>query len=255
MATGRTVKKWVRVYVDGYNMSGYTRDIGPLATVFDEAVLTCLADPAVGVLPGHVQLSLGTLNGVFDNTATSGLHVVANSAGVKRTVTTAIGVRAAPAQGDAVFCGQWVQGAYQGAEDGGAVTATLPFENWASDASTLLYSRAWGRLLHASGAETAANSATGGVDTAASASFGGFFVYHVLAGDGTATLSVDDSADDSTYNALSGATSGAIDCSTPTSGLIALGRTATVRRYLRWQLALDTASTVTFVSAFVKPTF
>ena len=76
--------------------------------------------------------------------------------------------------------------------------------------------------------------------------------WQVFAGDGTATISVDDSADDNTYGALSGATSGEIDFSSPSSGFVALATTATVKRYIRWQLSLNTANTVTFALAFVR---
>lgn len=255
MATGRTKPKWIRVYMDGYNLSGYGRSIGPLEITYDEADLTALmSDTVKGYLPNHAHVNIGTFNGVFDNTATTGLHALLGTAGADRVVTVAYGIRAAPADGDPCFCGQFTQGAYQATEEGGAVTATIPFQGWAADSAVRTYPMAWGTLLHASAAATGANTGTGYDNpTGAATTKGGFFVYHVLAGDdGTVTLSVDDSADNSAWIALSGATSGSINATAGTHGIVALGNTATVRRYLRWQVALGTAVTVTFVSAFCR---
>lgn len=253
MATGRTVTRWWRVYSNGYDVSGYTRSIGPLELTYDEADVTTLSDPVKGYLPNTAQVNVGTLNAVFDNTATSGLHALL-SAPAARNVLVAIGIRAAPAAGDPCFGGYFSQGAYQIAEDGGAVTANIPFMGWGADASTLLYAGPWGTLLHANGAETAANTGTGFDNpTGAQTLKGGYFMYQILAGDGgTITLSVDDSANNSSFSALSGATSGSINATAGTSGIVALANSATVRQYLRWQLALGTAATCTFVSAFMR---
>ena len=251
--TGRTVLKHTRFYADGYDLSGYTRQIGPLETTFDEHVDAALNDEIKNALPGHAMLNVGTLNGFMDNTATSGLHVVASGAGAIRVVMCPIGIKAAPAAGDPVFCGQFEQQGYQ-QEGDSYVYVTIPFSGWSGRGSTLLYHKAWGTLLHAKGAETAANTGTGIDDDPrqAETTAGGYLVYQVFSGDGTATISIDDSADNASFAALSGATTGSIDCSSPTAGLVALGTTTTVRRYLRWQLALGTATTVTFALAFVR---
>ena len=258
MTTGRTVEKYRRVYINGYDMSGFGRTIGPLELTYDEADLTAImSDTVKGYLRNGAQVNCGTFNAVFDNTATTGVHALSSgTAGTTRNVLTAIGIQAAPAQGDPVFGGQFVQKAYQVTDDGGAVTVSIPFSGWSVAASTLLFACPWGDLLHANSAVTAANTAAG-IDnpTAAATAKGGYLMYHVLTSSGaghTATLSVDDSADNSTWLALSGATSGSITVTAGVSGLVALGNTATVRRYLRWQIALGTATSVTFVSAFFR---
>ena len=255
MATGRTLDKCTRVYVDGYDMSGYGRTIGPVGIAYDEHDLTAdMGDTVKGYLRGHSQVDIGALNGVYDNVATVGPHAVfgGTANGTKRTVLVAYGIRAAPAAGDQSFGGQFLQKAYQTVGEG-AVTTTVPFSGWATDATSLLYGNGWGLLLHASGAETAANTGTGFDCYQADQTLtGGFFIYHVLAGNGTATISCDDSANNSAFTALSGATSGSINCAVVQHGIVALGNSATVRRYLRWQLALGTATTVTFVSAFMR---
>ena len=252
MATGRTTLKHSRFYAAGYDLSGYTRTFGPLDWTFEEHEATApLGDAAKGYLPGHPAISLGALNGNLDNTATSGLHVNFNTAGVSRVVMAPFGIRAAPAAGDPVFAGYFEQLGYQASGDG-VMAVNIPFGAW-DVANLVAYGNPWGLLVHANGAETAANTGTGFDNyVAAETQFGGYLVYQVFAGNGTATISIDDSANNSTFLALSGATSGSIDCSNPTSGIVALGRTATVRRYLRWQLALGTATTVTFALSFCR---
>ena len=253
--TGRTVDKWKRVYIDGYDLSGDARSVGPLIQTYDEADLTGFSHAVKGALPGHAMVGIGTLNATLNDTADVGIHAVMSGSGVMRTIMIPQGMRAAPVAGDPVYMGEFEQTSYT-ADPQTGVYINATFNNSSARASSFLYDKPWGVLLHANSAATAANTATGGIDTAGAATaFGGYLVYQVFAGDGTATISVDDSADDSTYNALSGATSGEIDFSTPTAGRIALGRTATVRQYLRWQISLNTATTVTFALSFSRALF
>lgn len=255
MTTGRTVAKHTRVYIDGYDMSGYARAVGPLMQSYDEVDLTVFTDAIKGILPAHATLGIGTLNGVMDNTATSGLHVVMNAPGTIRTVMIPVGMNATPAQGDPVYTGQFEQQGYYA--EGDPAYVSIPFGTTSEAASTLLYDKPWGWLLHAKGAEIGANSATGIDDNAAATAKGGYMCYQVFSGDGTATIKVQDAAvnADGSFADLSGATTGSIDCSSVKYGIVAIGRTATVRRYLRWQVALGTASTVTFALAFVRALF
>ena len=252
MATGRTVPKWWRVYADGYDLSGQARQIGPLQLEYEEADLTALSDTVKGYLPNHATVNIGTLNAVFNNTATTGIHTVLGTAGQVRTMLVAMGIQGAPAAGDPTFGGQFTQKAYTSENDGGAAVVSLPFSGWASDAASLLFASPYGQLLHALGAETVANSANSNLDnpTANATNSGGYLIYHVTAGNGTATISVDDSANNSAWLALSGATTGSINCAVRQSGMVAISPTATVRRYLRWQVAFGSANTVTFVLSF-----
>jgi len=253
--TGRTVAKHARFYMAGYDMSGYTRNFGPLVWTYDEQGEAALSDDIKNYLPGHPTISVGQLNGFFDNTATSGLHTIASTAGVIRTIMAPIGMRAAPVAGDAVWCGQFTQLGYQEAGEG-FVGVNIPFGGWDNSGTTLAYDQPWGVLLHANSAATEANSTTGeGIDTAgAQTTKGGYMVYQVFGGTGAVTISIDDSADDSSYAALDDATTGEIaDASVPQAGIIALGKTATVEQYLRWQIVAGGGfSTVTFALAFVR---
>jgi hypothetical protein len=252
---GRTVAKHWRVYIDGYDMSGHTLSAGPLSWEYGSDRQATLADAIKGSWPGQARIGIGTLNGVFDNTATSGLHVVASSP-AKRVVLVTGGDRAAPAQGDPAFMGEFEQLSYEGVVGGdGLVTATLPFNATSVAAATLAYSKPWGPLLHASVATTAVNTAIGVDDGyGGSTTNGGFMCYQVIAGNGTATITVQDAATNTNGNfaALSGATSGELNMSSVRSGIVAIAVGATVRRFLRWQIAFNSANTVTFALAFVR---
>lgn len=247
--SNRFVKKWTRTYYQGYDISGYTRSWGQAGEEYalvgeDEPML----DEAVkGVMLGQATPMVGPISSVMDNTA-SGMHATfsGQSSGV---LTVAIGFDGAPAAGDPVYAGEFEQLSYMG-DVGEDVPVTLTFAQTVN-ATTLLYDRHWGRLLHASGAETGANSSTSDYDHGAQTTYGGFMVYHMLSSDGTAAIKVQDADTDLDGSFSDLLTSGDVDASaSPQSGLVALARDATVERYVRWQLALNTATTVTFVLSF-----
>lgn len=252
MATGRTTLYNYRIYIDGYDMSGYSRNFGPLACTFDEGIDDAITLSVKSTLPGQASISMGTLNGLFDNTATSGLHVIMNTPGVERNVMIPVGIRTAPVDNDPVFVGQFRQSGYYGDPDNNPVYASIPFS--ASESATgtgLVYARPWGTLLLAKAAKTAANTATG-LDQMAATALGGYMMYQVFAGNGTATIKVQDAAVNADGSFADLLSSGSINCATPQSGIVALSKTATVRRYIRWQIALGTATSVTFALAFVR---
>ena len=251
MATGRTLQKWVRIYAGGYELCSDARSIGPLIWQYDIADLTTMCDEVRGGLPVHARLGIGVLNGVMDNTA-SHLHDLPITSG-SHVVMIPIGIRAAPAAGDPVYNGRFYIDGYESTDDGGASVVNVPFGDW--DVANLInYSKPWGILIHPLGAETAVNTAIGIDDRGAATALGGYMVYQVTAGNGTATIKVQDAATNTnpSFSDLTGATSGVITAAAGVSGLVAIGVTADVRRYLRWQIVLGTATTVMFVVAFVR---
>lgn len=251
----RTVLKHTRIYVDGFDMSGYSRSIGPLVQTYDETDLTTILDGVKGVLPAHVMLGIGTLNGVMDNTLAVGMHEVMSTAGVMRTVMVPIGMGAKPEIGDPVYCGQFEQQAYQ--SEGPYVT--LPFAgSSAASTPTLPYSKPWGVLLHPKGVEDDINDGTGVDDHGAATSAGGYMVYQIFGGDGDAEIYIEEAAtnSDADFDVRAGATTGMIDCTTPSAGIIPLATDDAVKRYLRWQIEFDTGTTeVEFALAFVRALF
>jgi len=256
MATGRTTLNNYRVYIDGRDMSGYSRSFGPLACTFDEGVDDAVTLAVKGTWLGSATIGMGTLNGLFDNTASVGIHAAMNSVGQKRNVLLAAGIQAAPANNDPVFCGKFVQTGFQAGASDNPVTATIPFSGSSGIATNLNYARPWGTLLHALAATTAANSAAG-IDQLAQTLKGGYMMYHVTAAAGTGAMTAaikvqhaDTNSDGSFADLLS---SGTINCSGGgVSGIVALAKNATVERYIRWQLALTLATSVTFALAWVR---
>ena len=254
---GRTTNRYVRFYMDGYDLSGYSRTVSPLTWEFDPADLTCnMSDGVRGYLPNKPTVSPGTLNGVFDNTATSGLHVVASAHNSDRVIMIPVGDKAAPVQGDPVFCGEFLQLGYHAEEDGGAVVASIPFGPW--EASSLIaYNTPWGTLAHAKAAVTAANTANGYDDgCGAATSFGGYIVVQGFTGAtaGTATITLEHcTTADGEFSAVGGLTTGDLDFSTVQKVVAATTlKTTTINQYVRWQIALTDLTTVTFAMAFVR---
>ena len=261
MATtnGRTVSKYVRAYVDGYDMSGYTVSVGALNHSFDANEIITLTDAVKGAYPGRANISIGNINGVHDNTATSGFHTrFGNASDAVRDVMIPIGIRSAPTTGHPVFCAQVNQMSYQAEPVDGMVTATLGLGNWDARADTNFYPYPWGWMLHAKGAETATsgNVGTAGYDYGDTGSLhGGYMMYQIFTGSaGSVTLKVQDSTGGGAWADVPGLTSGAIaNASLPTSKVVkTTALTTQVDKQVRWQMALGTASTVTFALAFVR---
>ena len=257
MATGRTLAEFQKVYIDGYDLSCYLFDTGERGLEYPEFGSVAFCDAIPGVLVGKPNVKIGPLLGVFDNTPTSGLHVLSDAAqGTLRHVMISQGVRAAPAIGDDCFCLPCYQMGYHSI-GGGVVTCRTDLSQ-PDVASAMLYDELWGKALHLMTAVTDANSSNDdAVNNGAATTAGGWLMYHINAvtgGAGTVTISVDDSANGTDWLALSGATSGAIAYNAvPTSGIIQLGVTATVRQYLRWQYAeASGASGATFAAAFIR---
>lgn len=247
----RTHLKHYRIYINGIDLSGTSRTIGPLAWMFGAEEDAALTDASKNILIGQADIQAGALSAFLENDAA---QLFANQAQTTRNLMVAIGANAAPVAGNPVFCWKFEDIGYKAEQGSGFVTATLPFGG-PSFTSTLTYQRPWGYLLHAKGAETAVNTAVGLDDNGASSALGGIFIYHLFTSNGTCTLSVDDAATNTnpSFAALSGATSGSINASvTPQHGMVALSTSATVRRYTRWQIAFGTATTATFALGFIR---
>lgn len=252
----RTHQKHARVYVDGVDVSGYARAVGALGWMFGAEPETSLTDTSKNIVMGQGEITAAPINAFLDNDA-AGLFVLAGAAGVDkgtRHLMIPIGVNAAPVAGDPMFAWKFEQTAYSVEQGTGFVAVNIPMGG-ASYAGTLTYRKPWGVVTHAKGAETAANTAVGIDDNGASSALGGIFVYQLFSSDGTVTLSMEDAATNTnpSFAALSGATSGSITAAvSPKYGMVALSTTATVRRYLRWQIALGTATTCTFAMGFIR---
>lgn len=259
----RTHLKHYRVYIDGVDVSGYTRSIGALSWMFDAEPDAAVTDAVKNILVGKCDIQLGAISAFLDNDA-SGLFVLAGKAGVDhgtRNVMIAIGANAAPAAGDNVFAWQLEQTSYQMEQGTGFVAVNIP-SGGASSQSTLVYKKPWGHLLAAKQTRLVAAGVNAGVgidDIGTTSALGGIFIYHLFSSDGTLTLKAEDANGtnvdgdfaDSTLDTV--ATSGSIDAtSAPKHGMVSLSPTLAIRRYLRWQIAWGTATTATFCVAFIR---
>lgn len=251
----RTHTKHMRAYIDGVDVSGYSRSIGALEWMFEVQPEATWTDGVKNVLLGQGEIRAGPYNAVLDND-TAGLFALASAGRGTRNLMVCIGANAEPVDGDPMFAWAFEQNSYSADAGAGFVTANIPFGG-ASYSSTLTYRKPWGFLLHAKAARTAVNTATGLDDSGASSSLGGIFVYHLFSSNGTVTLKAQHAStnSDGSFSDLTGATSGSITAAvTPQSGIVALSTTATINRYTRWQIALGTATTATFTLGLIRNT-
>lgn len=266
MTQGRTTRKYTDVFIDGYDMSCYAKNIGPLDCTADEGIDDALCNALKGVYLGQVHVSPGTLSGLFDNTTTSGLHVLFNdpTTDLGHSVMVPIGIQADPAEGDPVFIGDFVLDSYQATPNDTPIGATLAFGGYDPTSTTLDYALPWGVLLHANASVTSdtVNSSAGvdlaalGIGTSDTSTDGGYMMYQVTAGagaGGTAAIKVQDATSNVDAGFSDLISTGNIDVGTaPVAGIVALATTASVRQYVRWQVAFATATSVTFALAFVR---
>lgn len=248
----RTHQKHLRVYVDGLDLSGYTRSVGVLSQSFAAEPDAALTDECKNILVGQGEVTAGVINAFLSNDA-NGAHALLKNGFGTRDLLIAIGANAEPKDGDNVFAWTFEESEYKAEGGAGFVAATLT-PGGSSQFAPLDYSKPWGKLLHAKSAEIAVNDALG-IDFGAVPSNGGIFVYHLLSSDGTVTLKAQHAATnaDAEFSDIPGATSGSITAEvTPKSGNVPLAVDETIKRYVRWQIELGTALTATFVVAFVK---
>ena len=268
MATGRTVQKYIRPYIDGYSMCGYSRSIGPLDWTFAEGTVDPLCSELTGVMLGQGSISCGTLNAMFDTTAVTSPHVLFKTADASRDVLVAMGIRGEPAQGDPCFMGEFRQSDYIASPGDTPNALTIKFSPWDGVATSMAYCNPWGHLLHENVARTSAtgvNTDTGIDDVGYHTDVGGYMMYQATAGAGTGNITaaiIVQASDTNTNVAFNSAgtlvSSGNVNFGSggvfsPKSGVVALATSAHVHRYLRWQIVFDASCTsLTSVLGFVR---
>ena len=89
-----------RLYVDGYNLSSELRNIGSLDQNFDKATDDSVLLPVKKMWPAQGDITPGTANMLFDNTALTGTHIVLPTAGGMHNLALLQGIQAAPAAGE-----------------------------------------------------------------------------------------------------------------------------------------------------------
>lgn len=248
--------KYTKIYVNGYEISCQASNIGTVGYAQDAPMVAAYCDAVKNTILGDSQIQCGPINALMSPSSGTGIHEIFDDGNAIANVMIAFGSVAVPAVDAPVFAWTMQQGGYS-AQGDGVVGVNIAFLN---PAYTTIkgYHSPFGKLLHANGAETAANTAIATVDAGAATAKGGIFCYQLFSSNGTVTLSLDEGAANTgngDFAALTGATSGSITAAvTPKSGMVALAKTATVKRYLRWQLAFGTADTATFALAFIRGT-
>ncbi|MBX3048443.1 MAG: hypothetical protein KIT46_04480 [Anaerolineales bacterium] len=253
----RSIAKALRVLVDGYEMSGYARSLGPLTWNHEWA-----RDEAVGVemyayLANQVTLSIGQLNVAFDTTPVSGPHeVFAGGEGEHRLVMAAIGRGGlAPAAGDPAFVGEFMQGNYLAdpGQTGQTLTVQMDFASSNLGGLQSLYAIPWGVLLQPLATVEAGNEDPG-VDnpfTGAATNHGGYMLWMLADADDEVELKLQDADTNEDAEFADLASSGPIAAG-PAAGIVPLARGTTVERYTRPQVVLGQATYARYALAFVR---
>lgn len=257
----RTLPRWTRFYQNGYNLCPHTRSIGPFTWDAEFQSDRGLCWEMYGGLLGQESHALGQLNTITDvdvTDATLSPHDwIKGWDGDTCHIMIPIGIAAAPTVGDPTVMTVLKQrtSATIPGEGGQMYTTTIDYEPAIVDTD---YSQPWGKLIHAYGAETAANSAVGYDDAAATTAGGWMMVqlFAVTGGAGTVTIKLQDAAvnNDGSFADVTDLTTGALAFSAaPTSGVYYAATGATIRRYLRWQIVLAGGATgATFALSFVR---
>lgn len=263
MATGRTSPRYVQYYCNGTDLTGETRSVGPIAWDADYTEDAALNWEAKGGLCGMQFVTLGQVNTImrFDTTATaSPLDIIHGWDQALTTVMVPVGIRAAAAAGDPCAMLSLWQKKNEFSHGEGLATVTIDYESAAQDstATKLAFDTPWGTLVHAKGSETGANSSSG-IDNAAGAatSLGAWMMVQIfgVTGAGTVTITLQDSADNqnATFANVTSLTTGAVaNTSAPMAIWAQTTATATIKRYVRWQVSLAGSTAVNFALSYAR---
>src|SRR5688572_766858 len=110
----RTHLKHYRAYLDGVDLSGYSRSIGALSWMFDAEPDAALTDEVKNVLQGKPDIQAGPLNVFLDNDAAgayANFGLGANDHGT-RNYMVVMGANAAPVAGNPIFAWKFEQTYY-----------------------------------------------------------------------------------------------------------------------------------------------
>jgi hypothetical protein len=241
MATGKTHARWMRLILDGTNLSGDSRQIGSFGMEYATAEAQGWADGVVHYTLGHPSHIFSGYQAVFNNTASTGSHTEL-SAVEKYFLTLFVGIRAAPAVGDPTFSSDMEQMNYK--IDG--TDSVLINVDMIKGVSNITNAAAFGRAL-AIGTSLSATTNGDSIDNGASSANGATGFLHVTAtSSGNWTLKVQDSPDDGAWSDLF---TFDIDGSAVTADT--KSASGTVDRYLRFQ-ATRTAGTTSFWCAVIR---
>lgn len=230
-------------YVGVFDLSGDVASLEKISTA--RAVM-----PVTGIDKSAVERLHGIKDGGFDFTS-----FFNPSAGRSFPV-----LKALPTAD--VVC-SYFRGTTQGSPAASCVAKQITYDGDRSDSGEFPFKASvvgngfgleWGKMLTAGiRTDTSATSPATGLDTLASASFGAQAYLHVFSVTGTSvTVSIQDSADNSSFLPIASPISfTAVNGGATGTQRIAIGNTATVRRYLR-VITTGTFSNAQFAVSIVK---
>ncbi len=135
MATGKTNRRWYRVWVDNNSdsakdLSTAVLDISGLGLVFDKQDVTGYSDGWVNYTLGHPSAEVD-MTITLDNTATTGAHTVlsaaaGNQGATSHTLTVQVGIKAVPASTNPEWEGEYWVSSYIMNGDGTATAHLVP---------------------------------------------------------------------------------------------------------------------------------
>lgn len=241
MATGKTLGKYSKIYIDGYDISGDS-NAWNVGLTFPEAGLTTVASTQgeylceIPKVSGEVKtwLNATASTGSFDRLKTP----------ATRNLCIALGIMAVPAVGDPAFCAQVSQMDVR-AETvlNSAVKADAKFSG--AGPATSQVNNIYGVVLHANAQETATTTSTS-VNNGAASTAGALCFLQVTAAGGSWAFTVEDSANNSTFATIATFSSNG---SAITSEVQAVS--GTVRQYVRC-VATRTSGNATYFCAIVR---
>lgn len=259
MAEGRTLQRHLRMYMNGLDLSSDFLSVGALSWDYGHEAQAALNWEIAGGLCDQATIATGTCNTLLNTGDPAGAHEYLQLMdGELVAVTVPFGIRAAPAAGDPVWCAMHYAKAKVTPPASGMVTGTIDYSpaNVTPANAKLVYDVPWGVLLHAKGAETAANSATG-IDGGAATTAGGYIVAQVFAIEGTGTVTIKAQSastnSDGSFADVAGLTLDFADTDVPSAAVAQAATDETIERYTRWQIVPDVGvDSVTFALALIR---
>lgn len=263
---GKAIGHYSRIYTGGYDASADGRHYRAGQT-YKEVDATDLSANIQWKLPDIPETS-ADIALWFDN-ATSGAHTVLQTAGVGRVITIAMGERAAPVAGDAVFATALQHKSYAAeVEVAGGVGIATQFHGWPlafgyagalwdepiwdefiwdGDDGAPAISHVWGRLLHADATEAATANGTI-LDNGAASANGALGILHILSSGGLWNVIIQHDTASNMATAATLMEFGGEGAQIQGEVQIASG---TVNRYVRVR-AVRTSGSLRFVAAIVR---
>jgi hypothetical protein len=253
--TGKTHPRYLRIIVQGDDISGDMRAINAFGATFEQADATGWSNGTRQWLTGQANVMLDGLTAIFNN-APGGIGPAYKGSHTRLSAMNAVyasvfvGIRAAPAIGNPSFSAGFGQHEYTVNGDVNGSDPVMLGANFYQTAELLEATAVWGVCL-ANGTELSGTTNNGSVDNGAATSAGYIAILHVTQttgaiGSNTWAFKIEHSTNDSTWADLA--------TFTLNGSALAVERaeaSGTVNRYVRF-VATRTAGTAAPWVSFIR---